>query len=268
MALLLVIWVLALLSLLAAGLIVAARSEAVLVRNREQSAQAQAIAEAGVSLAIIGLLETDPAAQWHADGEERHFAVGGGRVGVVVQDEGGKIDINQADEILLRGLFAEFVDPRTAADLASAIVATRMRRQREVPLAAASRMALFATVDEVKEEVPGIDPALFEQVAPFLTVYSGLTRVNPHTAPREVLLALPGAAPDEVDRLLAIRRREAAPQGFADAENYLSRSQAQVVSIRAAAESEGGSVFVRETVVALSRSPAEPYRILTWRRGD
>jgi hypothetical protein len=72
MALLLVIWVLALLSLLAAGLTVAARSEAVLVRNREQSAQAQAIAEAGVSLAILGLLEIDPAAQWR--GQSAHGA--------------------------------------------------------------------------------------------------------------------------------------------------------------------------------------------------
>src|SRR5207302_10532976 len=96
MALLLVIWVLALLSLLAAGLTVAARSEAVLVRNREQSAQAQAIAEAGASLAILGLLEIDPAAQWRADGEERHFAFGGGPVVVLVQDESGEIEINPA----------------------------------------------------------------------------------------------------------------------------------------------------------------------------
>jgi general secretion pathway protein K len=237
------------------------------VRNREQAAQAQAVAEAGVSLAILGLLETDPAAQWRADGEERQLAVGGARVGVVIQDEGGKIDVNQGDETLLSGLFAEFVEPRSAADLASAIIATRMRRQREATTAASQRLALFATVDEVRE-VPGIDPPLFEQIAPFLTVYSGLTRVNPHTAPREVLLALPGAAPDDVDRLLAMRRGEATSPGFAGADNYLNRSPAQVVSIRAAAESDGNSVFVRETVVALPRNPVEPYRILTWRRGE
>jgi general secretion pathway protein K len=257
MALLLVIWVLALLSLLAAGLTAAARSEAVLVRNREQSAQAQALAEAGVSLAILGLLEIDPAAQWRADGEERNFAVGDGRVAIVVQDEAGKIDINQADETVLSGLFAEFVEPRTAADLASAIVATRVRRQSEAT-PASRRLALFATVDEVRE-VPGIDPPLFGQIAPFLTVYSGLARTNPETAPREVLLALPGISPAEADRMLALRRSEATPPNF---------TQAQVVSIRAAAESNGGSVFVRETVVAFFRNPVEPYRILTWRRGE
>jgi general secretion pathway protein K len=267
MALLLVIWVLALLSLLAAGLTAAARSEAVLVRNREQSAQAQAIAEAGVSLAILGLLEIDPAAQWRADGEERYFVVGGGRVGVVVQDEGGKIDINQADEILLSGLFLEFVEPRTAADLASAIVATRMRRRSQATAAASLRPALFATVDEVRE-VPGVDTPLFEQIAPFTTVYSGQPRVNPLTAPREVLLALPDAVPAEIDRLLAMRHSEATSPGLGGAGPYLSQSQAQVVSIRAAAETDSGSVFVRETVVTLLRNPIEPYRILTWRRGD
>jgi general secretion pathway protein K len=267
MALLLVIWVLALLSLLAAGLTVAARSEAVLVRNREQVAQAQAIAEAGVSLAILGLLEIDPAAQWRADGEERHFSVGGGRVGVAVQDEGGKIDINQADEMLLSGFFSEFVEPRSAAGLASAIVARRTRPLGEATPGALPRMTLFATVDELRE-VPGIDPPLFEQIAPSLTVYSGQPRVNPLTAPRDVLLAMPGAAPAEIDRLLAMRRSETTSPSFAGADSYLGQSQARVVSIRAAGETDSGSVFVRETVVTLLRNPVEPYRILTWRRGD
>jgi general secretion pathway protein K len=116
--------------------------------------------------------------------------------------------------------------------------------------------------------VPGIDPPLFEQIAPSLTVYSGQPRINPLTAPRDVLLALPGAAPAEIDRLLAMRGSEAASPSFTGSGSYLGQSQARVVSIRAAAETEGGSVFVRETVVTLLRNPVEPYRILTWRRGD
>jgi general secretion pathway protein K len=75
-------------------------------------------------------------------------------------------------------------------------------------------VALFATVDEVRE-VPGVDPPLFEQIAPSLTVYSGQPRINPLTAPRDVLLALPGAVPAEIDRLLAIRRSEAISASFA-----------------------------------------------------
>lgn len=267
MALLLVIWILALLSLLATTLTAAARSGVVLVHNREQSAQAQALAEAGVSLAILGLLEIDPAAQWRADGEERQFTMGGGRVHIVIQDEGGKIDINQADETLIGGLFAEFVDVRTAAELASEVVATRLRRRSEATSASSQRPAAFATVDEARE-VPGMDPLLFEQIAPFLTVYSGLARINPRTAPREALLALPGIAPAEVDRLLAIRRTETMRPDFTGADSYLGQSQAQIVSIHATAETDGGSVFVRETVVTLFRNPNEPYRILSWRRGE
>jgi hypothetical protein len=79
---------------------------------------------------------------------------------------------------------------------------------------------------------------------------------------------LPGAAPAEIDRLLAIRRSEATSPSFAGADLYLGQSQARVVSIRAAGETDSGSVFVRETVVTLLRNPVEPYRILTWRRGD
>jgi hypothetical protein len=74
--------------------------------------------------------------------------------------------------------------------------------------------------------------------------------------------------PAEIDRLLAMRRSEATSPSFAGANIYLSQSQARVVSIRAAGETNSGSVFVRETVVTLFRNPFEPYRILTWRRGD
>ena len=102
-ALITVLWVLALLSVIALGLTVQTRSELQLARNLVDGARARALAEAGVFLAVPRLLDQNPATQWHADGEVHEFAYGGGRIRVTLQDEGGKIDINAAPDELLSG---------------------------------------------------------------------------------------------------------------------------------------------------------------------
>ena len=67
-ALILVIWVLALLALLGAEVAANSRSAAVVSRNRLDLAQLQASADAGIALAVMGLLDPIVAARWQADG--------------------------------------------------------------------------------------------------------------------------------------------------------------------------------------------------------
>jgi len=67
-ALLVVIWVLALLAVLIIGFSGDARTELLVARNHYESAGARGIADAGVSLAIFGILDPAPEAQWQADG--------------------------------------------------------------------------------------------------------------------------------------------------------------------------------------------------------
>jgi len=59
-ALLLVIWVLAILAVLAAGFAAGTRSETRVARNLLDAAQARALAEAGVALATGALIDNDP----------------------------------------------------------------------------------------------------------------------------------------------------------------------------------------------------------------
>ena len=70
-----------------------------------------------------------------------------------------------------------------------------------------------------------------------------------------VLVALPDAAPGEIDRLLAMRRSEVTSPGFGGVDSYLSQSQARVVSIRAVCETDSG---LEPIGAASSASPGRP----------
>ena len=68
--------------------------------------------------------------------------------------------------------------------------------------------APFETVSELAR-VMGVTPAIYARVADSLTVYSRQAGINPATASRDVLLALPNATPEVVDAFLSQRARRA-----------------------------------------------------------
>ncbi|HET19627.1 MAG TPA: general secretion pathway protein GspK, partial [Chromatiales bacterium] len=67
-ALVLVLWVLALLGTLAMGYSAISRTEALLTRNTVDGARLRAAAEAGLALAVMGVGQPDPLLRWRSDG--------------------------------------------------------------------------------------------------------------------------------------------------------------------------------------------------------
>jgi general secretion pathway protein K len=129
----------------------------------------------------------------------------------------------------------------------------------------------FLAVDELRLLI-GVTPALFERIRPLLTVYSRSGRINPLTAPAEVIRSLPGISLDQADFYIAARSALEVPQpnllpALLGAERYLARLAPQTVTIRSEGLSARGS-FVREAVAVLTRTPAAPYRLVAWRQGS
>ncbi len=265
-ALILVLWVLALLALLALGFAGSARTELQIARNQYDAAEARAIADAGVTFGILGVLDPAPETHWNANGEEHALAYGAGTLRVSIQDEAGKIDLNTAAPELLAGLLRTLgVADDAAGSLVDAIIA---RRQAAAASADGARVA-FRDVAELRL-VPGLTRPLYQAMAPFVTVYSHSDRIDPLTAPAEVLRSLPGAFPQQVEAYLATRAL-AGPQPtalppLAGVERFLAHSAVQIVTIRATGETTSGAAFVREAAVAMTGTP--PYRFLSWRQGD
>ncbi len=292
LALVMVLWVLVLLSVIAASFTATTRTETRLVANLVDGARAEALAEAGVYRAILALLEPDETQHWRADGTVYTFRFEGGEVLVSIQDEGGKIDLNQAQPELLRGLFISIgLDEHEADALIDAVGDFRdpdqLRRlngaedqdYEAAGLAHGAKDAAFEAVDEFRQ-VLGVDQALYERLAPLFTVYSGKTRINPYTAPRGVLSALPLLSPSDIEALLSARTQGAA-EGERDiglpnvlsAEEYFYPRNSPFSTIRAEARTAAGATFVREAVIRMQgsigrpRADRLPFAIIAWRQG-
>ena len=299
LALIAVLWGLVLLALIAASVTATSRTETRLAHNLVANAEAQALAEAGVHRAVLGLGAAAPEQQLRIDGTPYRLVFAGGEVVLTIRDEGGKIDLNRAPDALIKGLFtAVGLGPDASAALVDAIVdyrdanhARRLNGAEDSDYRAQGRPhgakdAPFEAVDELLH-VLGMTPELYEQVAPAFTVHSRRRRVDPTTAPELVLRALPGLDPAELDQRLAVREEaealEEEPVELAEEDGggivgvdpavpgsprqLALRRRTRVVTVRAEARTVSGVVFIREAVARLGRTSRAPLRMAAWRQG-
>lgn len=135
--LLLVIWLLALISVMVLSISQEWRTEVILTRNYYAARQAGLLAEGGVYYALGKLVEAQLAERqrgpgftggatadlWQGDGVSHELRLPGGLVTVRVTDESGKININQAPEALLLSLFTALgYEPQIAQGAVEAIM--------------------------------------------------------------------------------------------------------------------------------------------------
>lgn len=280
-ALVLVLWVVTLLTVIAGNFSFGLRGEVLTARNQLSSAQARALADAGVQVALYELMKppSDPL-RWQGDGNLHAFGLNGAQVQVRILDESGKIDINTASDTLLKGLLKSAgLSEEQGASLLDAILDWRdpdtLRRANgaeENEYRAAGRKDVpsnlpFETIDEL-QRVLGMSPELYRKLAPALTVYSMQGGVNTSIAPREVLLSIPDVDVGVVDAYL-LQRQSALATGqkappFPAGAAYLSMSGGLAFGLRSEARMADGTVFVRGGVVKLTQDPKRPYVMLAW----
>jgi general secretion pathway protein K len=281
-ALLLVIWVLALLAVLAAEVAAYSHSAAFVARNRIEGARSRAIADAGIVLAIVGLLDPDLETRWWADGRTQEVMYDGERVIVRIEDEGGKIDLNNAPIEVIAGL-AEACGATAGERMALANGIADRRREFRASSSLRPSQARFAfrgddfgtnsarwAFAEISEVtlLPRISRALYDCLRPNITVYSQSPTINPMTAARATLLAIPGTSEQDVDAFLAARRAlpvDASLPPLAGLGRYARLASIRAVTIIAQVTISGRAHFQRRAVVLMSPDlPLQPIRMLEW----
>lgn len=198
------LWTLSLLSLMAVGLMMVSRTDRLLSRNALAAVRADLAADAGIARAIAAIAARNPNDPWPIDGTARTLEIDGFQVQVAIQDELGRIDINQASEALLNNLFIALGVPRqTATALADAIAdwrdaddLKRLNGAEAAQYTAAEfsygpRNAPFETLEELRL-VSGVTEEIFEKARPHLTIYSQRPQVNASTANLPIRAALAG----------------------------------------------------------------------------
>jgi general secretion pathway protein K len=275
MALIAVLWGVALLSIIATTFLWSGSVSYRVARNSIETAQVDAIAEAAVARAAISLLTSRSDLRWRVDGVAYSFNFGGEVGKISIQDELGRIDLNHADRGLLLGLFQsvglgveaasrlvdKILDWRESG-LARRLNGATTQDYRAAGHAYLPRNGAFQSVDELKL-VMDMTPELFRRVEPAVTVYSGSQFIDPRVAPREALLALPGMDPSKAASIVATRTTAAS----VPVASNLSAASMSVVgrafAIRTEIDKPHGTL-VRGAVIRLTDDPNNPYWVLSW----
>ncbi|NCT66780.1 MAG: general secretion pathway protein GspK [Rhodanobacteraceae bacterium] len=288
-AFVLVLWVIAMLSILLGSFSLIARTENLQARHLFDTTQARYAAEAGLNLAVYELRKSDPAARWVGDGRPYTFGYGDAEIEVRITDDSGKIDINAADETMLANLFtARGVPLDKAQALADAVLDWRdpddlarpngaeIAEYKAAGLPYGPKNAPFDTVSEL-QQVLGMDYALYEQLEPSLTIYSGRGAPNAAFASAETLAAMyPDASPEQLQQLI-LQRQAMAPGDAAAAGIMLPDGTPLVAggggltySVKSRATLSNGASTTLDATIRMGgiNTAGRPYVILRWRDGE
>jgi general secretion pathway protein K len=231
-ALLLVLWALALLSLLLGGLAGWIQLETRQATWQRQQTQGVLAAEAGMNQAVQAILDKTQRPRWIADGRAVPLRFDDAQLRVSVISERGKLDLNAADvDDILRMALACGASRDQSAQLSRALKARR--GGNEPPL----------RVLEELRQLPGMTQMLYGRMLPEVTLWSGLPRPEPAFATPLLKRALNMPNQTAVDA-----------------------DPGEVVSIESQAQLPGGFIARLQTTVLLNPSEgnAQPYRVLRW----
>lgn len=201
-ALVLALWLLTLGSVLAFSHTLATRTDTRIVAATIARHQARSAAEAGIWRAVYAVVNPDPLAPLPADGTAVGFEFGGTMVNVRVQDVHGLADLNRANPFALIELLAHALDDEVRAkEIVEKLIDWRDKDQRSGASGAEAADYRAAGYDWVPKDGPfttreeltlllGLTREEYRKIAPYVTVFSLNTSVNPRVAPAHVLAAM------------------------------------------------------------------------------
>lgn len=296
MVLVIVLWIVALLAMMAGGFAYSMRVETRLATSAVERAQARVLAEAGVAYGLAWQLDPEAQKQWPPNGDPREWAFGGGRLRIEVTNASGLVNLNNAGPELLKALLAGAgVDAGDQDRLADAIQDWRDPDDQSMPHGAESadyraagwpkpKNANFESVEELGQ-VLGMTRELQERLASAITVFSYESTVNPELAPARVLRAL-GLDERTVADYVEARARAAAdgspapPLPSSEGSSFFFGGRSSVYHIRVVAETDAGTAAILEAVFDAQGGMSGPGafggggafagrgpRLLAWREG-
>jgi general secretion pathway protein K len=314
-ALLMVIWIFMVLSVLSAEFARAMRDDAAATQNLAEEVQARGVAMAGMNQAIYRTLRAreqhtddtnDPDAVpvdapevWEPDGTWHEQPYWGGKYGVRLLDEGGKISLNRADEALLRKVFETLgLNADAQEEVVDAILDWRdsdnLHRLHgaedeyymKLPQPYHVKNGPFDSVDEllmvrgitrelyygVRDQGLGRDDTPAIPLRDVFSVFNQSANINVRTAPVAVLRVVLGGDEDAVQDILTAReddpgsvlgliRAKVADQTLG---RRLVDRAPSMLAIEARAIMENGRVQARLGAVVRIPEDADGFQIERW----
>lgn len=292
LAFVLVLWVVAMLTILLGSFSLIARTENIQARHMFDTTQARYAAEAGLNLAAYELRKSDPMLRWVGDGRPYTFGFGEAQVEVRITDESGKIDLNgmaQGDPTTIINLFmAQGVPQDKAESLAAAIKdwvdpddetslnGAEVSEYKGAGLSYGPANAPFNTVSEL-QQVLGMNYELYTKVEPALTIYSGQQTPNAQYAPLEALESMKDMTPECAQQI--IQQRQSMNAGDAPVSNEpicgvsigaVAGGGGITYSVQSRAKMPNGASTTLDATIRMGgvNAAGRPFVILRWRDGE
>jgi general secretion pathway protein K len=292
LAFVLVLWVVAMLTILLGSFSLIARTENIQARHMFDTTQARYAAEAGLNLAAYELRKSDPMLRWVGDGRPYTFGFGEAQVEVRITDESGKIDLNgmaQGDPTTIINLFmAQGVPQDKAESLAAAIKdwvdpddetslnGAEVSEYKGAGLSYGPANAPFNTVSEL-QQVLGMNYELYTKVEPALTIYSGQQTPNAQYAPLEALESMKDMTPECAQQI--IQQRQSMNAGDAPVSNEpicgvsigaVAGGGGVTYSVQSRAKMPNGASTTLDATIRMGgvNAAGRPFVILRWRDGE
>lgn len=215
-ALVAVMWIVAALTLLVAGMLAVSKAEVRAAQTRAQVGGVTGLGDAAIQLAVLDW-RTAPVPPDRL--LRTRYRVDGVPISVAVIPASGYIDVNTAPETLLQALFVHGAgaSPELARTLGQRIIDWRDPDDAALPDGAEAeayatagvawrpRNGRFIVLEDLMQ-VLGLDFEMFDMIRPFVTVWSGSGQgVNPLAAPPEVLAILAAGNRDRAELIAAAR---------------------------------------------------------------
>jgi len=266
LALVMVLWLVVLLGIIASGHAYNAHMETRLAAMHVRTAQARAAVETGLSYAILQLLAEDLAKPWPIDGTVRQILFDDTQIRIAIRDATGLIDLNAAGPDLLQTLTTALnVDQERQQRIVAAILDWRDTDDIKHPGGAEEsdyvsagypwtpRDGVFSSVEELRY-VMGMTQQLFDEMTPFVTVYSGQAGVNLEFTAPFLINAMKGQiVMPAANRRLQKKAQTAAAGGSGTYHIYVSSTNNEGIGASA------------EAVIRISDNSYRPYQTLYWR---
>jgi len=278
-ALIMVLWVIAILMIIALSSSYMTRTETNATVSFKGLVEKRLIAEAGIEKAIAELFYRMTNPQdieniWRTDCTPYKVEIGSGYATVSITDESGKVDINKTSDIILRNLFLNLgineddvdtivdsiMDWRDTDDL-HRLHGAESDYYMSLPNPYKAKNANFDAIEELLL-VKGMNRKILygdgerQGIASFLTVHSDTGKINIKSAPREVLISIPGITSEMADTIISLRKdptinlQQALGQNYSVLSRYISLSDSNTYTIDSVGHlDEGGGYGIRATVI-------------------
>ncbi|MFK7974761.1 MAG: hypothetical protein AB8C02_01410 [Halioglobus sp.] len=244
-ALAILVWFIAAMSLLVGAVVMQARVDVKLTQLHAAKARAVALGDGAINLALAEMLVLEN--QGDLESRRAHFstkALGGFTVRVTFTPVTGLIDLNMAPLELLVAVFmgAGNIDENVARELAISVVEWRTSGGDDEEGSAAMRFGRFEAIEDLLL-VPGINRTLFEVLRESVYVsQNGQSALDVMAAPESVLLALGMSEEDSQQYIQERRGGDGMSVGIPESIDPAFLSQSSLSSYRADAV-----IYVDET---------------------